>query len=181
MARPANTPRLRDIDPSALARDIAGRVLDHIVSQAMSLVSVDAIPSLPNAEQTEIYRVVRALAGYARGDHGLDAPVQEYLISLGPLYLAVIGQTGEPDGEELTTELGVVIHAAAGRAALERKPPRGLPAPTLSTLQLAALGGMAQRAVAALCRAGELEAEQDDNGWRVSAKEARRWLATRAP
>jgi hypothetical protein len=145
----------------------------------MSLISFDAIPSLPDAERAETYRVVRALAGYARGEHELDAPVQEYLSSLVPLYLAALGQAGEPDGEELTTELGVVIHAAGGREALERKPPRKLPAPTLSTLQLAALGGMAQRAVAALCRAGELEAEQDANGWRASAKEARRWLATR--
>jgi hypothetical protein len=94
MARPAITPRLRDIDPSALARDIAGRALQHILSQETSLVRVDAIPSLPGAEQAEIYRVVRALAGYARGEHELDAPVQDYLVSLVPLYLSVIGRRG---------------------------------------------------------------------------------------
>lgn len=43
---------------------------------------------LPAPERTEIYRTVRLLAGYARGDHALDAPVQEYLISLIPLWSA---------------------------------------------------------------------------------------------
>lgn len=173
MARPANTPRLRDISPSALAREIAQKVLDHIVSQTMQLVGFDAVPALPEPEQTEVYRVVRTLTGYARGEHALDAPVQEYLISLVPLYLAVLGQAGEADGEGLETQLGVVIHAAQGREALGRK--RG----SLTTVQLAALGGLAQRAVALLCRTGEIAAEQDDDGWRVTAAEARRWLAGR--
>jgi hypothetical protein len=58
---------LRDIAPAALAREIAQRALDHIASQTMNLIRLDAMPSLPDAEQTEIYRVVLALAGYAQG------------------------------------------------------------------------------------------------------------------
>jgi hypothetical protein len=173
MARPANTPRLHDITPSGLAREIAQGALDHIVSQTMQLVSFDAIPALPDPEQTEVYRAVRMLAGYARGDHALDAPVQEYLISLAPLYLAPLGQLGEADGEGLDTALGVVIQAAQGREALGRK--RG----SLTTEELGALAGMSRRAVALLCRTGELTAEQDEDGWRVAAAEARRWLAAR--
>ena len=38
------------------------------------------------------FRTVRTLAGCACGDHDLDAPVQEYLISLIPLWSAPIGE-----------------------------------------------------------------------------------------
>lgn len=66
----------------------------------------------------------------------------------------------------------MAIHAAEGREALAG-------GHSLSTAQLAALGGMAQRAVALLCRQGEIDAHEDDGKWRVTAAEARRWLSGR--
>jgi hypothetical protein len=175
MARPSNTPRLAQIDPTALAAEVTADALSHIASQHMSLCGMlEGGLVLPAPERTEIYRTVRLLAGYARGDHALDAPVQEYLISLIALWSAPLVDPSSIGEIGLDTELGVVIHAAEGREELARD--RG----ALTTLQLAAIAGMAQESVALLCRRGEIEADQEKGGWRVRAAEARRWLAARS-
>lgn len=175
MAPPTTAPRLRDLDPTVVARQVAQQVLDHIVSLSMQLVSVHHIPQLPEPEQTEIYRVVRVLAGYARGDHALDASVHEYLISLIPLWQAPLGEVDvDLLAEEVDprTDLGLVIRAALARERLAE-------GKTLRTGDLAALGGMAQPAVALLLRQGEIRGERGEDGWAVRANEARRWLQTR--
>jgi hypothetical protein len=175
MAPPTTAPRLRDLDPSAVALAIAQQALDHVVNLTMRLISVHTIPQLPEPEHTEIYRVVRTLTGYARGDHALDSSVHEYLISLIPLWQAPVGEVDVDllaEDADLHTELGLVIRAALAREKFTKGQP-------LTTADLAALGGMAQPAVALLLRRGEIRGERSDYGWTVRAKEARRWLETR--
>jgi hypothetical protein len=175
MAPPTTAPRLRDLDPRAVALSVAQQALDHIVNLSMQLISVHTIPQLSEPEYTEIYRVVRVLCGYARGDHALDSSVHEYLISLIPLWQAPVGEVDVDllaEETDLHTELGLVI-----RGALAREKLAGSHA--LNTADLAALGGMAQPAVALLLRQGEIRGERSDEGWRVRAKEARRWLSAR--
>lgn len=173
MVRPTNAPRLAQIDPAKLAESIASEVLDHMHSLHVSLLDMRHVLSLPPAEETEIYRVVRLVAGYAQGKHGLDAPVQEYLISLVPLWSSVLDDDSSRGPLSIDTELGVVVFAAEGRGELVGQ--RG----ALSTVQLAALGGMAADAVGLLCRRGEIKASNETGEWRVRAAEARRWLAAR--
>lgn len=176
MAPPTTKPRLAQIDPQAVARDVAQSVLDHIGHVQLQLLGVEHISPQPEPEHTEIYRVVRTLAHYAVHGGELDASVHEYLISLVPLYSAVIGEERDVDGmldADPETDLGCVIAGALARErlALRREP--------LTTRDLAVLGGLAQDAVGLLIRRGELAGERAEGGWRVSPKEARRWLRAR--
>lgn len=154
MAPPATTPRLRDLDPHKVAIDVARRALEHITSLQMHLVGIDHLSAQPDPEHTEIYRTVHTLTGYARGDHGLDAPVQEYLISLVPLYQAVYGDVPEVDGlsdeADPTSELGIVICAARAREKITQALGRGKLAQVaasepLSVVEAAVLLGVSLR------------------------------------
>lgn len=93
MAPPTTSLRLRDLDPHTVALDTARDAIDRIASAKISLYRVDWVSAAPDPEQTEIYRVVRALAEYAVHGHALDAPLHEYLISIVP-YLDIGGNAG---------------------------------------------------------------------------------------
>jgi len=175
MAPPSDRPRLNAIDPAALALETAQRMRDHITSQLFHVTAIGQNIQFDvtddDLRQSEMYHAVRTLAGYARGDHGLDAPVQEYLISLIPLWMAPIGQS-DADGiakdADPDTELGIVICAGVARELIEQ-------GRAVSSAQLAALASLSQRAVQQLVKAEEIPSDKDG----VSAKDARRWLAAR--
>lgn len=165
MAPPSTMLRLRDLDPALVARGVATQVLEHLARLEMDLLGIDHVSrNKPEPEHAEIYRVVRRLAGYARGDHVLDAPVQEYMISLIPLYQAPLGDVPEVDGlgdEDPHTELGLVILAAQAREKIEQATGRGKLAglaaqQPLSTAEVAALASLSRRQIQQLVAKGEL-------------------------
>lgn len=179
MAPPTQTLRLAQIDPEALAREIAQQSLDHLHSSLLGLLGMDWTLRAPGGGRgdlvlTPIYQAVRALARYAVHGDELDAPVHEYLISLVPLWMAVIGQTDAEgiDDADPSTELGLIILAARARDELARKRP-------VSALQLATLAGVDAAHVRLLVRQGELRAVPDESPIQISARDAKRWLSSR--
>lgn len=173
MAPPSTKPVLGKIDPEALALKTARTAVDHVVSLQMGLFSINNV-SAPDPQHTEIYRTVHRLAHHAVTGEPLDAPVQEYLISLIPLYSAALGEgTRDVDGllgdADPETELGLVISAAVAREQLD------IGLEPLTVAQLAALSGISQRQVRQLGATGELAVTEGE----VQPAEARRWLASR--
>lgn len=171
MAPPSSKPRLAQLVPEDVAAAAEAKVLGHLYSQWMSLVDMHVnLPSVPE-RSTEIYRVVRELTQYAQGIHRLDAPAQEYLVSLVPLWSSVLGEADVDDGvgdADPSTPLGLVICATLGRDAV-------VAGQGVSAVQLAALSGLSDRQVRQLASAGELVLENGS----IAAKEARRWLVAR--
>jgi hypothetical protein len=174
MAPPSTKPTLPRIDPATLALETWRRAVDHIASLQMSLLAIDAVGGAPEPERTEVYRTVRTLAHYAVTGEGLDAPVQEYLISLIPLYSSAVGDgtvdvDGLVDGADPETELGLVIAAATARELLDT----GLA--DLDLGQLAVLSGLSRRQLQQLAASEEIAVRDGE----VAPAEARRWLAAR--
>jgi hypothetical protein len=112
------------------------------------------------------------LAAYAISGNGLDAPVQEYLVSLIPLWSSVAGGATDIDGLQAEadpeTPLGLVVCAAVARELLEL-------GRSISAVQLAALACLSATQVRQLARSGELVLDDGE----IAAKEARRWLGAR--
>lgn len=184
MPPPTNTLRLRDLDPSTVALDTCTRLLDHVTGLLWPITPLGE-PTTPGIDvddltSCQLYHSVRDLAGYAIRGGELDAPVQEYLISLIPLYSAAFGEgTRDVDGlieSEPSTPLGVVIAAAVAREALVN-------GEAVTPAQMATLAGVDRDYVLKLAAAGDLPgARQSTEGrraWTVSAKGAKQWLATR--
>lgn len=129
--------RLSDIHPHQFARGLAQAVVEHIEALSRQLLGQSRQPFSPRPEDTEIYRVVRALAEYARGGRALTQTVREYLEELVPLYVAPLSKETlqGPEHEAPDTALGLIIHAALGRERLEHGQP-------ISAAQLLALTGL---------------------------------------
>ena len=127
---------------------------------------------------------VRTLAEYAVHGGRLDAPVQEYLISMLPIWSRASDGTAvttpeydDPDTVDSTRWLGqlvLVMRAAEGREAIEA-------GQAVGSAELAILGGVSSRHVRHLLRSGEIKGKDDGRRWSIPAKEAKRWLATRVP
>ena len=176
MTRPSSM-TLASIDPAQLARDVADAVIGHIHHVAFS-VGLTCQTMGP----CDIEFSVRVLAHYAVHGGELDAPVQEYLISMLPIWSRASDGTAvttpeydDPDTVDSTRWLGqlvLVMRAAEGREAIAEGQDVG-PA------ELAILGGVSSRHVRHLLRGGEIAGEDDGRRWSISAEEARRWLATR--
>lgn len=118
---------------------------------------------------------------YAQGVEGLDAPVQEYLISIAPPVWTRAADSGsyetkefdEADPDKLMPgewfdELVLVMRAAVAREKLDQ-------GEALSPAELAILASASAIAVRALCRDGEIRATNED-GWKISADECRRYI-----
>lgn len=176
--------RLRDLDPHTLALDTARRLLDHVTSLCIPISPLGEVrtPQIDHAdlERCELYMSTRRLAQYAVHGGELDAPVQEYLISLIPMWSAAEGNgTSEIDGmveSEPSTPLGVVIAAAVARERLAE-------GHSVTPAQLATLAGVDRDYLLRLAAAGDLpgarQAKEGRRTWTVSAKGALQWLAGR--
>lgn len=194
MARPVtDTPRLAAIDPQRLAAEVCAGVLDYaahlLLSVATSAAGQWRLPE-PDGLLDLRYTVV-TLAGYAQGRHGLDAPVEEYLISLLPLWQYPAHARGSVDTPEYDRamrgdlddladdwrgQLCLVMVAATGREAMSAGRP-------VSVAQLAALAGVSPDHVRLLARRGELDlsggAHLTGAPLAADAATARRWLSGR--
>lgn len=180
MARPTTAPRLASIDPAALAAAVTRGAQEHLTRLAFAWGSPDA----PPLDCWQLTHTVHSLASYAVAGARLDAPVQEYLISLLPLWTYAAGgagvETPEFDrayGGDLDSldrdwrgELVLVMVAAIGRERVAAGEP-------VTVAQLAALGSMSPDAVRLLGRKGELALSGDP--LECDADEARRWLSAR--
>jgi hypothetical protein len=170
---------LYTIDPAELAKEVADAVIGHIHHVAFS-VGLTCQPMGP----CDLEFSVRVLAHYAIHGGELDAPVQEYLISMLPIWSrasdgpsVTTPEYDDPDTVDATRWLGqrvLVMRAAEGRERIDAGQDVG-PA------ELAILGGVSSRHVRHLLRSGEIKGKDDGRRWSVAATEARRWLATRVP
>ena len=175
MAPPSNKPKLSQVDPQALALETARRFRDHLQSQLFHVSPLGVVRTIDidddDLVQSEIGLAVRTLAGFARGDHGIDAPVQEYWVSLVPLWSSALGMADHEDvgaNASPNTELGLVMAAAKAREEVLGGRP-------VNSTQLALLASLSPRAVQKLVADGEIAAGDDG----ISASTARRWLAAR--
>lgn len=167
MSPPTTRPRLSQVDPDALGQQTVAQMRDHLGRQAVAvgLTVVEAGPA-------DLAYTIADLARYARDGVALDAPVQEYLVSLIPLWSAPLGHAPSPleieDEADPDEPLGLVIHAALAREAIEQGQP-------VTARQLGALAGVDAQHIRLLARDGEI----DLDAGRATAKEARRWLSGR--
>lgn len=177
--------KLDDIDPAELARTTIREALDAIHSQLFGLVPFadyrivdgDGKPidtgHVQNLAGSTVGHAVVELARYAQTGAPLDAPVQEYCITLIPVAGGALDDSGTPDP---STPLGLVVAAATARESLAAGHP-------VTTARLAILGGVTQARVRQLVSAGELDAKLDRTTDRdtllVRAADAIRWLSGR--
>jgi hypothetical protein len=199
MAPPATNPRLNDIDPDTVALDLASLFLAKATMLVSGLLSpaYGLAPLLTDQSSeddllrsTELYRALKRVSLYAVCGVELDAPLDDYIHRLLPLYLVLpqsreaLGRPGSDDSSEERepeTQFGVVIAAARAREKLAAG--RGL-----ATAELAVLASIGRRQVQHLIDAGEIkgrlstkEHREGPRGgaWVVPAKEAARWLEAR--
>lgn len=180
MAPPTKYARLEKIDPEALANEVVGAVQDHVQRLAFELCGSSVVLDGP----PQLLPAVRVLAHYARFGGPLDAPVQEYLISIAPpVWMRAADMNGyqtleydraDPDMLEPTWlgSLILVMRGAIAREKLDNGEPLAAP-------ELAILASMAGAAVRLLCSKGEIPAEKTDDGWVISANDAKTWLKAR--
>lgn len=190
MAPPTNKLRLSAIDPAQLARDVEDAIAHNISRLAFVMSPRFEITIRDTSDRgtsfTQIGESVRDLAVYARGLSGLDAPVQEYLITFLDVLTPPLGDaqdaagfdgvlSGDDDVDLLAPDsvldrLALIVCAALGRETIEAGRP-------VRASWLAALAEVSSDHVRLLARRGELE--RDDDG-EVLAKSARAWLDARA-
>lgn len=177
--------KLTDLNPDTVALDVARAALDHVSTLLIHLSPMGDVRTagiaLDELQSCELYLSTRRLAAYAIARAPLDAPVQEYLISLVPCVAAALGEgTREVDGlgadADPSTPLGLVICAALAREALDA-------GRNLTTAQLAVLGGVSQQYVRRLLSSGELDGwigpRGHGGGHEITAEAARAWLDAR--
>lgn len=171
--------KLAEIDGTKLAVETIQRALDHIYSMLFALAPlgdariVTGDPAVPfgaperdAVTASNVGEAVVMLTSYAQRGDELDAPVQEYAITLIPVAGDALDDATTPDP---STELGLVVAAALGREAIDEGQP-------ISTTRLAILGGVSPQRIRQLIAAGELSA---DKGNEVAAVDAKRWLSSR--
>jgi hypothetical protein len=171
-------------DPHTVALDLCRQTIDHVQSLLIPLspIGTVATPSIDvdQLQSCELYLSTRRLAQYAVNGGELDAPVQEYLISLIPCYSAAVGSgTAEIDGlveAQPETALGLVIAAAVARDAMDN-------GKSVTPAQLAVLAGIDRQRVLQLITAGDMPGAKQEpdgrRGWTIAARSARKWLSSR--
>lgn len=178
MAPPTKFARLNQINPEELGALVQKRVEEHVFNLALKIGLEIRGYSTPIPQ---LALSLTDLANYAKLGAPLDAPVEEYLISVAPVVWlrAADGSFFEtkefdeasPDkllpGEWLD-ELVLVMRAAVAREKLDQ-------GESLTPAELAILASASAIAVRALCRDGEIRATNDD-GWRIPAEECRRYI-----
>ena len=164
---------IRDIDPEALATSTH----EAMRAKAAELAASCGVPDFPlSTSPSRVRMAVHQLATYATSGHppeGRSELIAEYI---GDVYeVATALDELLPGSAALDTDLGVVIHAASARDALDRGDP-------VSRVQLAALGGVSLGRIGQLVTAGQLprpEVGQDARQRLWDAGVAKAWLAGR--
>lgn len=175
MAYSEQYPKISDIDPETLARHVLADAL-HRVNRTLFAIAplssyrltdggsktldVEAHPTSSTGGEA-IVRLVQ----YAQTGAELDAPVQEYAITLMDFAGEALDDAADPSP---ATAIGAVLSAALGREAIGY-------GQTVTTTQLALLAGVTPQYVRRMVSAGEVAA----SGSTVAAKAARQWLSGR--
>ena len=175
MAYSEQYPKIADIDPVALAREVLADALHRVNSTLFAIapmsvyrltngigrtLNVEEAPSSSTGGEA-IVRLVR----YAQTGAELDAPVQEYAITLMDFAGDALDDATAPSP---ATALGAGLAAALGREAIGE----GI---AVTTTQLALLAGVTPQYVRRMVSTGEVRAD----GSSVAAKDARQWLSGR--
>lgn len=180
--RPAETMRLRDLDPHKVGEEVVRLVHDHMIRLAMLLDPTSPIPAA--SEVSSLRCTAQLLVGYAQvGLRATDWPhhgcardaVQEVCEALytmagrpgtfgvGPLEPEEIARDAEPDDA-----IAIALLAAWARVQLDNREP-------VSVRALSTLAGLAPKHLYAIARKGELAID----GGAIEASEALRWLSAR--
>lgn len=169
--------RLRDLDPQAAGEQAHEAVLGQAGRLAMATGH-----NLVEAGVSDVRWAVEHVARYALdGTPPDDAPIDEYLVSLAPLYTrASDGGTftiPELDSEaDPTTPWGLALVAAVARQQLERGEP-------LTHGQLATLASVSSHRLSQLVAAGDAPTSRaggrDGRRRLYSARRCREWLRAR--
>lgn len=180
MAPPTKFARLNQINPEALSQSVFDAIERQIFKLSFALCGDGA--RLTGIPQVKIS--LQDLATYAQSGTPLDAPVEEYLISICPAVWTRAADSGAYETREFDEanpdkllpgvwldELVLVLRSAVAREKLEQ-------GASVSPAELAMLSSMAGDAVRDLCRRGEIAATNED-GWEIEAEEAKRFLSTR--
>ena len=177
MSRPASTPRLRDLQPDAVADEVVQLVVDHVTRLVLAVDLSATWQVQPEACQLRwttqllVRYAQRGLAGTDWEDHGCATD------ALADVCAALYSQAGVPgtfgagpleEDADPETAIGVVLLAAHARVRMSRRE-------RVPVRELAALAGVAPDHVRLLARQGELTVEDA----RVRPADARRWLAAR--
>lgn len=174
------------LDPAAIARAVVLRAQEHVCQLIMhiDLGLAWSIPWTDPPEASHLGHTVRLLTGYAqRGLRATDWPhdgcARDAILDVvSTLYThagdeeigaGVIDRLDEC--ADLDDPLDVVLVAGWGRHQIAA-------GESVTPAELAALAGLTPNGVRDLARRGELRAT-GENRWRVSAREAARWLASR--
>lgn len=188
MPRPTDAPRLHALDPDAVAREVDDRLEAFFGRLAPALtLGFDLRAGRLAGGQSGLAATAHALTVYAQrglpvwdwethGEaedacHGIVTHLWGRPADAGRGETSDVGPLDEALSSDLDDPLALVLVAAWARVSLAR-------GEGLTARQLAALGGMAPRAVLNLAAAGELRLE----GARPAAappREARRWLEAR--
>lgn len=180
MAPPNKFARLNQIDPESLGNKVQEHVEEHVASICLQLgIEWHNEPAVP-----QLVFSVKTLASYAMRGGYLDAPVEEYLISIAPPVWSRAADEGtfhtaefdDADPDKLVPgnwldELVLVMRSAIAREKLEQ-------GESVSPAELAMLASMAGDAIRLLCSRGEIAATKD-GGWLIASEEAKRFLELR--
>jgi hypothetical protein len=175
MAYSEQYPKIADIDPETLARDVLADALHRVNRTLFAIAPLSSYRLTNGADKTldvearptsstggeAIVRLVQ----YAQNGAELDAPVQEYAITLMDFAGEALDDATDPSP---ATALGAVLAACLGRQAIATGSP-------VTTTQLALLTGVTPQYVRRMVSTGEVVAD----GSSVSAKVARQWLSGR--
>ena len=175
MAYSEQYPKIADIDPDTLAREVLADAL-HRVNRTIFVIAPASAYRLTNgagktldvakapSSSTGGEAIVR-LVRYAKTGAELDAPVQEYAITLMDFAGEALDDATDPSP---ATALGAVLAACLGRQAIATGSP-------VTTTQLALLADVTPQYVRRMVSTGEVVAD----GSSVAAKVARQWLSGR--
>ena len=175
MAYSEQYPKIADIDPETLAREVLADAL-HRVNRPLFAIAPASSYRLTNGagktldveahptSSTGGEAIVR-LVQYAKVGAELDATVQEYAITLMDFAGDALDDAADPSP---ATAIGAVLAACLGRQAIATGSP-------VTTTQLALLAGVTPQYVRRMVSAGEVAA----SGSTVAAKAARQWLSGR--
>ena len=182
MVRPASTPRLRDLQPEAVAGEVVRLVREHLRRLAFCLVPGVAWKEVGNEpERSDLAWRVLHLVQFAQTGGLADWEDESLVVdALQEVCSALYSRAGEPGtfgvgameeavgGAELDA-IGLVLVGAFARYKLPRRALR------VTSRELGVLAGVDPDHVRLLARQGELELKDGT----VGRAEARRWLVAR--
>lgn len=166
--------KLSDIDGAELARATMDEALNRVHSilfalaphASYSVTTPDGKPlTSDNIHGSVVGDAVASLTRYAQTGVGIDAPVEEYCISLIPVADGALDDSGEP---EPSTELGLVVAAAQARERLSD-------GYSISTTSLAHLASVTPGFIRQLVAKNELVKVDGE----IQAEDAVRFLSAR--